>query len=138
MRDDCSDYGLTGLQYLATTGRQMCISPGPHVHVLLDGVGEEKTATGNRSSNEVEAAVTHEEMVVLERNRPARGAELKAGPDHATPSGFARLRKYRAGWHAAGGEVCNRAMFVVSEGRATFHVKQHVVPGIADLAAELA
>src|ERR1700743_3906893 len=68
-------------------------------------------------------------MVVFERDRPARReAELDAGADRATPTGFAG---------AVEGDPGEKAVVpVAGHSRAALHIAKHVVPGIADLTGE--
>src|SRR5258708_34009911 len=77
--------------------------------------------------------VTHEQVIVLDRNRPIRcESEFEAGSDDTTPACFTRRIEQRA----CGGHRTSE--FVVGHGGAALHIPKDVVPGIPDLAGEQA
>src|ERR1041384_1319276 len=99
-------------------------------HALTDGVvaRDRERRCGPRN-----IARTHEEMVVFQPNGPVRcEAEFDAGPNHATPTGFARIVDLQAARRKDAG------ISVVSDRGAAFHIQQQVVPAVADLAGEKA
>src|ERR1700733_10035101 len=105
-----------------------------HVDILLDILGTIETSKG---IDEVLAAAAHEEMVIFDRDRPARReAGFKAGPDSATPTRFAGLIEDGTDREANRGGLCDPAILIVRDGCAALHVPEHVVPGVADLAGE--
>src|SRR3954447_17296233 len=77
--------------------------------------------------------VTHEQVIVLDRNRPIRcESEFEARSDDPTPACFTRRIEQRAcGGHRA-------PVFVIGHGGAALHIPKDVVPGIPDLAGEQA
>src|SRR5258707_8847844 len=108
-----------------------------HIYVLTDRVGAEYAAGRDASQNacrcEGDAAVTHEKVIVLDRNRPIRcESEFEARSDDTTPACFTRRIEQRA---CSGHRT---SVFVVGNGRAALHIPKDVVPSIADLAGEQA
>src|ERR1700738_4649893 len=109
------------------------------VHILVDRVSAEYAAdrydSGSQNTCRREAAtmVTHEQVIVLDRNRPIRcESEFEAGSDDPTPACFTRrIEQCAVGGHRT-------SVFVVGHSRATLHIPKDVVPGIADLAGEQA
>src|SRR5258706_5914994 len=98
---------------------------GDEVHILADRVSTEYAAgrydSGSQNTCRREAAtmVTHEQVIVLDRNRPIRcESEFEAGSDDTTPACFARRIEQRArGGHPTSG-------FVVRHRRGTPHIPQ--------------
>src|SRR5580692_8279846 len=80
--------------------------------------------------------VTHEKVIVLDRNRPIRcESEFEARSDGTAPACFTgRIEQLAYEW------CCGHrtAVFVVGHGRAALHIPKDVVPSIADLAGEQA
>src|SRR5258708_17055956 len=73
--------------------------------------------------------VTHEQVIVLDRNRPIRcESEFESGSDGTTPACFTRRIEQRA----RGGP--RTSVFVVGHGGPALHIPKDVVPGIPDLA----
>src|SRR3981189_3047571 len=112
---------------------------GDEVHILADRGSAEYAAdrydsgTQNTCRREVATMVTHEQVIVLDRNRPIRcESKFEARSDDATPACFTRRIEQRA----CGGPPAE--VFVVGHGRAALHIPKDVVPGIADLAGEQA
>src|ERR1700738_3014341 len=108
-----------------------------HINVLTDRVGAEYAAGRDASQNACrcggDVAVTHEKVIVLDRNRPIRcESEFEARSDDTTPACFTRRIEQRA----CGGH--RTSVFVVGHGRAALHIPKDVVPSIADLAGEQA
>src|SRR3977135_547140 len=108
-----------------------------HTNVLKDRAGAEYAAGRDASQNacrcEGDVAVTHEKMIVLDRNRPIRcESEFEARSHDTTPACFTRRIEQRA----CGGH--RTSVFVVGHGRAALHIPKDVVPSIADLAGEQA
>src|SRR5262245_46565987 len=112
---------------------------GDEVHILADRVSAEYAAdrydsgTQNTCRREAATIAIHEQVIVLDRNRPIRcESEFDARPDDTTPAGVTRRIEQRAsGGHRA-------SEFVVCDGGAALHIPKNVVPGIADLAGEQA
>src|SRR6267142_5967235 len=108
-----------------------------HINVLTDRVGAEYAAGRDARQNacrcERDVAVTHEKVIVLDRNRPIRcESEFEARSDDTTPACFTRRIEQRArGGHRT-------SVFVVGHGGAALHIPKDVVPGISDLAGEQA
>src|SRR5262245_34479813 len=109
------------------------------VHILADRVSAEYAAdrydsgTQNTCRREAVTIVTHEQVIVLDRNRPIRcKSEFEARSDDTTPACFIR----RIEQHACGGHRASE--FVVGHGGAALHIPKDVVPGIPDLAGEQA
>src|SRR5260370_6520372 len=76
---------------------------GDEVHILADRVSAEYAAdrydsgTQNTCRREAAAMVTHEQVIVLDRNRPIRReSEFEAGSDDTTPACFTRRIEQRA------------------------------------------
>src|SRR5260370_8386444 len=70
---------------------------GDEVHILADRVSAEYAAdrydsgTQNTCRREAAAMVTHEQVIVLDRNQPIRPeSEFEASPHHTTPPFFTR------------------------------------------------
>src|SRR4051794_1336308 len=112
---------------------------GDEVHILADRVSAEYAADrydgGTQNTCRCEAVTmgAHEQVIVLDRNRPIRcESDFEAGSDDSTPACFTRRIEQRAcGGHCA-------PVFVVGHGGAALHVPKDVVPGISDLAGEQA
>src|SRR5882672_6708411 len=112
---------------------------GDEVHILADRVCAEDAAdrydsgTQNTCRREAATMVTHEQVIVLDRNRPIRcESEFEARSDDTTPACFTRRIEQRArGGHRT-------SVFVVGHGGAALHIPKDVVPGISDLAGEQA
>ena len=82
-------------------------------------------------------------MIVFDRDGPLpRESEFDAGPHDTTPPGFARRREGTARPHAGPSSdgrdrgVRYAVIFVVGERRPALHIREHIVPGVADLAGE--
>src|SRR5258707_6135377 len=108
-----------------------------HIDVLTDRVGAEYAAGRDASQNACrcggDGAVTHEKVIVLDRNRPIRCEPVvEARSDDTAPACFTRRIEQRA----CGGH--RTSVFVVGHGRAALHIPKDVVPSIADLAGEQA
>src|SRR5438132_44030 len=112
---------------------------GDEVHILADRVSAEYAAdrydrgTQNTCRREAATIVTHEQVIVLDRNRPIRRkSEFEARSDDTTPACITRRIEQRAcgGYRAS--------VFVVGHGGAALHIPKDVVPGIPDLAGEKA
>ncbi len=74
-----------------------------HINVLTDPVSPEYCARSdspnpqNTSRYEADVAVTHEKVIVLDRNRPIRcESEFEARSDDTTPACFTRRIEQRA------------------------------------------
>src|SRR3984893_14557122 len=104
---------------------------GRHIDVLTDAVIARNDANRGKNRREVEAAVAHEQMMVLNRSRPVRReTKFETGSGRAAKAGFGRPVKHRAGLQTL--------VLVVGEGAAALHIPKHAVPGITDLASEQA
>src|SRR5882757_9389097 len=108
-----------------------------HTNVLTDRVGAEYAAGRDPSQNacrcEGDVAVTHEKVIVLDRNRPIRcESEFDARSDDTAPACLTRRIEHRA----SGGHRTSES--VAGHGPAALHIPKDVVPGIADLAGEQA
>src|SRR5258707_2748566 len=108
-----------------------------HIDVLTDRVGAEYAAGRDASQNACrcggDGAVTHEKVIVLDRNRPIRCVPVfEDSSDDTTPACFTRRIEQRA----CGGH--RTSVFVVGHGGAALHIPKDVVPGISDLAGEQA
>src|SRR3954468_20544735 len=74
-------------------------------------------------------------MVVFEADRPVRGeAVFDADADRAAPAGVVGTIELGSGQTARS----DAAVAVAGDGGAALHVKQRVIPGVADLAGEQA
>src|SRR5260370_20938839 len=76
---------------------------GDEVHILADRVSAEYAAdrydsgTQNTCRREAATMVTHEQVIVLDRNRPIRcESEFESRSDGTTPAGFTRRIEQRA------------------------------------------
>src|SRR6266478_998572 len=111
-----------------------------HINVLTDRVGAEcaagRDATQNACRCEGDVAVTHEKVIVLDRNRPIRcESEFEARSDDATPACFTRrIEQLACEWWCGH----RPSVLVVGHGRAALHIPKDIVPSIADLAGEQA
>src|ERR1700733_5661766 len=92
----------------ATTPVEMVVDArGDHIDVLMDAVGAENAAGRDTSQNALrcgaDALVTHEEVIVLERNRPIRReADFNARSDHTAPTRVIhRVEQPAVGGHGA-------------------------------------
>src|SRR4030081_2460841 len=100
-----------------------------HIPVLTDAIRAIEQA-GRRGEGDI--AIAHEQVIVFDADRPVRcETKLKTGTDCATPTRFTR----------AGGEQHSRGngeyvVLVFGYRRAALYVKQHIVPGVADLTSE--
>src|SRR6516165_601990 len=107
---------------------------GAHVDVLLDALGAGHDADGWSEGPEADAAaISHEQMIVFDANRPAgRKLPLQSGSDRTAPTGFCRLAK---GNPRHGRDAI---ILVVGHCGAALRVPKHAAPGVADLAREQA
>src|SRR5436190_2805697 len=103
---------------------------GDHVDILMDGFAARERARNDRRGQD-EVAVTHEEVIVFDRNRPVRGkAVFEADTDSAAPACFGRAIEHETGVGGHAGVV------VAGRRDATLHVAEDVVPGVANLAGD--
>src|ERR1700730_17255511 len=111
-----------------------------HINVLTDRVGAEYAAGRDASQNACgcrgDGTVTHEKVIVLDRNRPIRcESEFETRSDGTTPACFTRrIEQQACEWWCG---HCT-SVFVVGHGSAALHIPKDVVPSIADLAGEQA
>src|SRR5947207_1400168 len=104
---------------------------GDEIDVLTDAVGAEGEAARR---GEGVGTVLHEQVIVLDANRPVRGEGVfEAGADRAAPAGVvAGDASERAGCYAVD------AVAVRGHGSTALDVEQDVVDGVTDLAGEQA
>src|SRR4029453_19337606 len=103
---------------------------GDEVHILADRVCAEYAAdrydsgTQNTCRREAVTMVTHEQVIVLDRNRPIRcESEFEARSDDTTPACFTRRIEQRACEWWCGHRT---SVFVVGHGRAALHIPKDV------------
>src|SRR5262249_25110609 len=91
--------------------------------ILLDVLGLEE-----QRSRESDVARTHEQMVVLDTDRPVlREPKFETSTDCAAPTGFVGRGEQRTGGPTEG------LILVAGDGGTAFDVEQNLVPGVADL-----
>src|SRR3979409_1945796 len=100
-----------------------------HIDVLTDAIRAIEQA-GRRGEGDI--AIAHEQVIVFDADRPVRcETKLKTGTDRATPTRFTRAGREE---HSRGNS--EYVVLVFGYGRAALYVKQHIVPGVANLTSE--
>src|SRR5260370_10373019 len=94
---------VTGDHRTTTPVEAVVDASGDEVHILVDGVTAEYAAdrydcgTQNTCRREAATVVTHEQVIVLDGNRPIRcESEFDAGSDDTTPACFTCRIEQRA------------------------------------------
>src|SRR5271154_2458361 len=101
------------------------------IHARGDDIGVLADMVGDEASSRDHVLVAHEQVIVLEAERPVRGKSiLKANADRSTPAAFAGSVETHAGR--------NRRVLVIGDRGTTIYVEQRTVPSITDLASEQA
>jgi hypothetical protein len=99
-----------------------------HIDVLADALRLEEHAA---RCCEIDVAIAHEQMVVLDTNRPVRSKPVfETSTDRTAPTGFARRGQQCTGGPTEG------VILVAGDGGTPLYVKQDVVPSVADLTGD--
>src|SRR3954469_938010 len=110
---------------------------GDQINVLADAVSARERADRRQRAvgGERDVVTAHEQMVVFEADRPVRGeAVFDADADRAAPAGVVGTIELGSGQTTRS----DAAVAIAGDGGAALHVKQCVIPGVADLAREQA